>query len=40
MERWPDALRKLIMARFPIDRALDPLSSHAGGIKNIVEVAS
>lgn len=40
MERWPDALRKLITARFPIERALDPLSSHAGGIKNVVEVAS
>jgi threonine dehydrogenase-like Zn-dependent dehydrogenase len=40
VERWPDALPKLITARFPIDRALDPLSSHAGGIKNVVQVAS
>ena len=40
MDRWPDAVTKLITARFPINRALDTLSSHAGGIKNVVQIAS
>jgi threonine dehydrogenase-like Zn-dependent dehydrogenase len=38
-ERWPDALRSMITARFPIERALEPLSSHASGVKNVVEVS-
>ncbi len=40
MQRWPAALRSLITARFPIDRAREPLSGDAGGIKNVIEVAS
>jgi len=40
MERWPAAVRALITARFPIGQALQPLSGDAGGIKNVVEVAS
>ena len=40
MQKWPDAVRSLITARFPIERALEPLSNNAGGIKNVVQVAS
>jgi threonine dehydrogenase-like Zn-dependent dehydrogenase len=39
IERWPDAIRSIITARFPIERALEPLSS-PGGIKNVIEVSS
>jgi threonine dehydrogenase-like Zn-dependent dehydrogenase len=38
-QRWPDALRSVITARFPIDRALDALKAHPGGVKNVVAVA-
>jgi threonine dehydrogenase-like Zn-dependent dehydrogenase len=40
LERWPEAVRSLITARFPIDQALQPLSRQAGGIKNVIQVAS
>jgi threonine dehydrogenase-like Zn-dependent dehydrogenase len=40
VERWPDAVRSLITARFPIEQALRPLANNAGGIKNVVAVAS
>src|SRR5258708_2079626 len=40
MERWPAAVRGLITARYPIGQALQPLSSDAGGITNVVGVAS
>jgi len=40
IERWPDALGSLITARFPLSRACEPLSDHAGGIKNVVQIAS
>lgn len=40
MQRWPDAVRSLITARFPIEQALQPLANNAGGIKNVVQVAS
>ncbi len=40
VEKWPDAVRALITARFPIEQALQPLSNDAGGIKNVVAVAS
>ena len=40
LKQWPEAIRSLITARFPIDRALEPLSTHAGGIKNVITVAS
>ncbi len=38
VERWPDAVRSLISARFPIDNAAQPLSGKAGGIKNVIAV--
>jgi threonine dehydrogenase-like Zn-dependent dehydrogenase len=38
-ERWADTIRSVITARFPIDRALDALKAHAGGVKNVVAVA-
>jgi threonine dehydrogenase-like Zn-dependent dehydrogenase len=38
--RWPDALRSLITARFPIDQALQPLSSGGGGIKNVIQFST
>jgi len=40
VEKWPQAVRSLITGRFPIERALQPLANNAGGIKNIVEIAS
>jgi threonine dehydrogenase-like Zn-dependent dehydrogenase len=40
VKKWPAAVRALITARYPIERALEPLSNDAGGIKNVVEVAS
>jgi glucose 1-dehydrogenase len=40
VQKWPDAVRSLITARYPIEQALQPLSNDAGGIKNIVAVAS
>jgi threonine dehydrogenase-like Zn-dependent dehydrogenase len=40
VQKWPDAVRSLITARFPIEHALLPLSNDAGGIKNVVVVAS
>ena len=40
MQRWPDAVRSLITARFPLERALEPLAVHAGGIKNVVTVSA
>jgi glucose 1-dehydrogenase len=39
MERWPDAVRALISARFPFSKALEPLINDVGGIKNVVAVA-
>jgi threonine dehydrogenase-like Zn-dependent dehydrogenase len=38
-ERWPKALRSLISKRFSIDRAAEPLSGNAGGIKNVIALA-
>jgi len=40
IERWPGTVRSLITARYPIEKALDPLSEHAGGIKNVIAVGS
>lgn len=40
MQKWPDAVRALITARFPIDHAMRPLSPGAEGIKNVVAVAT
>jgi len=40
VQKWPDAVRSLITARFPIEQALQPLSNDAGGIKNVVVIAS
>ncbi len=40
VEKWPDAVRSLITARFPIEDALKPLSNDAGGIKNVISIVS
>ena len=37
-QRWPDTLRSVITARFPIDRALDALQAQTGGVKNVVAI--
>lgn len=37
---WPDPVRSLITARYPIDQAIQPLKEGAGGIKNVVAVGS
>ena len=40
MQKWPDAVRALITARFPIDQATQPLALGAGGIKNVIAVSA
>lgn len=35
-QRWPQALQRLITARYPLERAADLLVGKAGGIKNVV----
>jgi threonine dehydrogenase-like Zn-dependent dehydrogenase len=40
IERWPDAIRSVITARFPIERAFEPLSGQGGGVKDVIQVAS
>lgn len=37
--RWPSAVPKLISHRFPIERAIEPLSGKAGGIKNVIVIS-
>jgi len=39
-QRWPDALRSVITARFPLEHALDALQTQTGGVKNVVAIAS
>ena len=39
-QRWPDALRSVITARFPLEHALDALQTQPGGVKNVVAIAS
>lgn len=36
--RWPDAVRTLITARFPIEEVAKPLGGQVGGIKNVIAV--
>jgi threonine dehydrogenase-like Zn-dependent dehydrogenase len=38
VRRWPDAVRKLITGRFPIDQAMSLINGQIDGIKNIVAV--
>jgi glucose 1-dehydrogenase len=40
MQKWPDAVRALITARFPIDQATKPLSPGAAGTKNVIVVGA
>jgi hypothetical protein len=40
MERWPRALRLLITARFPMECALEPFTTSARGIRNVIAVGS
>jgi threonine dehydrogenase-like Zn-dependent dehydrogenase len=39
-QRWPETLRSVITARFPLERALDALQSQPGGVKNVVVVTA
>jgi threonine dehydrogenase-like Zn-dependent dehydrogenase len=39
MQKWPEAVRALITARFPIHQATQPLAPGAGGIKNVIAVS-
>jgi threonine dehydrogenase-like Zn-dependent dehydrogenase len=39
VERWPDAVKRIITGRYPIENALEPLSGKGGGIKNVVVVS-
>jgi len=40
LSRWPTAVRSLITKRFPIEQAMEPLSRGAGGVKNVIAIAS
>jgi glucose 1-dehydrogenase len=40
MQKWPDAVRSMITARFPIEQATKPLEPGAGGIKNVITVSA
>ncbi len=37
-QKWPETLRSVITARFPIERALDALKNQPGGVKNVVAI--
>ena len=36
--RWPGVVDHIITGRYPLEKALEPLSGMTGGIKNIIEV--
>jgi glucose 1-dehydrogenase len=38
-QRWPEALRSVITARFPMERAVEALQVQAGGVKNVIAIA-
>ena len=40
MQKWPDSVRALITARFPIEQATKPLEPGAGGIKNVITISA
>jgi len=40
LERWPQAIRQVITGRFPIEDYRDLLLGKAGGIKNLIALAS
>ncbi len=40
VERWPDAVGKIITGRFPLERALEPLQGNTGGIKNVISISA
>jgi threonine dehydrogenase-like Zn-dependent dehydrogenase len=40
MQRWPDAVRKLITKRWPIEDAPELLTGKVEAIKNVVAIAS
>jgi hypothetical protein len=35
-QHWPQAVRALITARYPLEAFHDPLFGEAGGIKNVI----
>ena len=39
LARWPNAVHSLITRRFPIEQAMEPLLSGAGGVKNVIAIA-
>jgi len=38
--RWPGVLEAMITGRFPMEQFLDPVTGRAGGIKNIIRIAT
>jgi len=38
MQKWPDAVRSMITARFPIEQATHALEPGIGGVKNVIAV--
>jgi threonine dehydrogenase-like Zn-dependent dehydrogenase len=39
-QRWPDTLRSVITARFPMEHATEALEARPGGVKNVIAVAA
>ncbi len=39
-DRWPQAVRSIISARYPIENVDQPLSGKTGGIKNVIAVSA
>ncbi len=37
--RWPEAVRALITARYPLEEFLEPITGLAAGIKNVISIA-
>jgi threonine dehydrogenase-like Zn-dependent dehydrogenase len=38
--RWPQAMRAMITARYPMESFRDPVMGKAGGIKNVIAIAA
>ena len=38
MQRWPNAVKGIVTGRYAIDQALEPLTGHTGGIKNVITI--
>jgi hypothetical protein len=39
VERWSDAVKRIVTGRYPIENALEHLSGKGGGIKNVITIS-